>query len=80
MHIKQSNFEFKVGEAESNRCITPCYKIHSMVEDALANDGREACPTKIDLFKKREVAIFSSARKYINYRNCFMINKNGKWN
>ena len=67
MHIKQSNFEFKVGEAESNRCITPCYKIHSMVKNALANDGREACPTKNNLFKKREVAIFGSTRQYMIY-------------
>ena len=47
-----------------------------MVKDALANDGREACPTKNNLFKKREVAICGSTRKYIDYRNCFMINKN----
>ena len=73
---KLLNFEFKVREAESNRCITPCYKIHSMVKDALANDGREACPTKNNLFKKREVAICGSARKYIKYRNGFIIDKN----
>ena len=47
-----------------------------MVKDALANDGREACPTKNNLFKKREVAICGSARKYINYRNGFIIDKN----